>query len=64
MNDILNLETSIEIILNNLESHYKTVSDYFGYKVNPPERLISQLGHGFMKSDKLEKAVAFFKMNV
>jgi len=64
MNDIINPETSTEIILNNLESHYKIVTDYFGYKVNRPEGLIHQLVYGFIGQESFEKALIFFKMNV
>jgi len=64
MNDITNPETSTEAIINNLNSHYKTVSEHFAYKVNPPENLINQLGYGFIGQENFDKALVLFKMNV
>ncbi len=44
--------------------HYRIISTQMGYSVLPPEEHINQLGYQFLQSGMLEKAGAFFKMNV
>ena len=44
--------------------HYENVSARFGYEVIPPEQFINSAGYGLMRNKKLEKASAFFDLNI
>lgn len=44
--------------------HYENVSTKMGYEVLPPESLMNGLGYYFMRNDMMEKAVAFFDLNI
>lgn len=47
-----------------LNAHYDTVSDHFGYKVPPDERMINSLGYQFLEMQKNDLSFACFELNV
>jgi len=49
---------------NTVATHYKMVSDRFGYEVLPNEGLINSLGYGFMNPDKFDLSYAALQMNI
>ena len=51
-------------LTHKFEQHYQEVSKLFGYKVPPPENMISGLGYEFLQQKQYAKAGSFFKMNV
>jgi predicted alpha/beta superfamily hydrolase len=54
-----------EELMDLIESHYKKVSDHFGYEVLPPESFINGLGYAFLDDpDTHDKSEALFSMNV
>ncbi|MGB5402968.1 MAG: alpha/beta hydrolase-fold protein [Robiginitalea sp.] len=56
---------SADDLIRLIHSHYKNVSDNFGYEVLPPESFINQLGYAFIDNPKTQdKANALFSMNV
>jgi len=56
---------SVDDLLNLIDSHYKTVSNNFGYIVRPPESFINQLGYAFNGNPNTQnKANALFSLNV
>ncbi|MGB5227395.1 MAG: alpha/beta hydrolase-fold protein [Eudoraea sp.] len=59
-----NSNTSAEGLIDLLSSHYKNVSDRFGYQVLPPEQFINSMGYGFMNNSMLDKASALFDLNI
>jgi tetratricopeptide (TPR) repeat protein len=46
-----------------LEEHYKRLSDKYHFKVEPPERLVRQIGFRLLKSGKSDEAIAVLKKN-
>lgn len=59
-----NSNTAAREIIDLLSSHYKNVSDQFGYQVLPPEQFINSLGYGFMNNSMPDKASALFDLNI
>ena len=59
-----NNKTSAKEVVDLLSSHYKNVSEQFGYQVLPPEQFINSLGYGFMNNSMPEKAAALFDLNI
>tara|TARA_B100000809_G_scaffold204108_1_gene205405 strand:+ start:323 stop:1606 length:1284 start_codon:yes stop_codon:yes gene_type:complete len=52
-------------LLNLIDSHYKNVSNNFGYEVLPPESFINSLGYEFLgELNKIDIANALFKLNL
>lgn len=49
--------------LNEVEGHYRKLSDRYGYSIPPPENLINQIGFLLLRSEKLEEALEAFKKN-
>ena len=47
-----------------LHAHYENVSDRFGYEVIPPEQFVNSVGYGLMSNNMLDKASAFFDLNI
>lgn len=47
-----------------VREHYKTISAQMGYNVLPPEEYINNLGYNFLQGKMLEKAHAFFQLNI
>jgi tetratricopeptide (TPR) repeat protein len=50
-------------LIKHLDSHFKKVSEHFGYEVLPPEPTINSLGYNFMQS-KPDFAYALFDLNI
>ena len=50
--------------LKGADTHYKKLSDRFGYSIPVPENLINQMGYQFLFDGKPEEAIAAFKANV
>ena len=46
-----------------LEEHYKRLSAKYHFKVEPPERLVNQIGIRLLKSGKSDEAIAVLKKN-
>lgn len=59
-----NSNTSAEGLIDLLSSHYKNVSNNFGYQVLPPEQYVNSAGYGFLNNSMPEKAAALFDMNI
>lgn len=60
-----NSAASADDLLSLIDSHYKKVSDNFGYEVLPPESFINQLGYAFMNNpDDQKKSNALLSMNI
>lgn len=47
-----------------LESHYKKLSERFGYKIPPPENTLNQIGYQLLRADRTAEALEYFKKNV
>jgi predicted alpha/beta superfamily hydrolase len=57
--------TTVDELMTLIDSHYKKVSENFGYDVLPPEPFINGLGYAFIDDPKTQdKANALFSMNV
>ncbi len=50
--------------LVSIQNHYKSLSERFGFTVNPREFLLNQLGYQVMGNNDLEKATEIFLANV
>jgi len=50
--------------LKGADTHYKKLSEKFGYSIPVPENLINQMGYQFLFDAKPEEAIAVFKANV
>jgi predicted alpha/beta superfamily hydrolase len=47
-----------------LESHYKRLSERFGYKITIPEAMLNQIGYQLLRAEKYTEAIEVFKKNV
>jgi len=47
-----------------LESHYKRLSERFGYKIAIPEAMLNQIGYQLLGEKRFAEAVEIFKKNV
>jgi hypothetical protein len=47
-----------------IAAHYRTISWYMGYKVDPPEFVINTTGYQLMGGHQLERAVYYFHLNM
>jgi len=50
--------------LNAILDHYRKLTDRFGYKVDPSEMFLNNLGYEFLNARDLEQALAIFKYNI
>lgn len=50
--------------ISDLESHYKKLSDRFGYKIQIPENLLNQIGYQFLNQNRNDEAVSAFRKNI
>jgi predicted alpha/beta superfamily hydrolase len=55
---------SQDIGLDKLKEHYKTLSDKFGYNIEPSEAMVNILGYQVMEQDRKEEAIKIFQLNV
>jgi hypothetical protein len=55
---------SLDEVMKEMQAHYATLSDHFGYTVPPEENFVNNAGYGFMNNKMSDKAFAFFAMNV
>lgn len=55
---------SADELIELVSSHYKNISDLFGYEVIPPEQFINSVGYALMGNKMLDKASAFFDLNI
>lgn len=51
-------------VLQILNTHYNTVSEHMGYRVHPPEKLVSGMGYWSLHNNMPKKAAALFDMNI
>lgn len=58
------LSKTSEELINLINSHYKNISDHYGYNVLPPEDYINSLAYGFMYNKIFEKAYALYNLNI
>ncbi len=54
----------IRASVDELESHYRGVSQRFGYEVYPPENVVNQMGYAALARQRHEQALAYFALNV
>ncbi|MBK7394697.1 MAG: hypothetical protein IPI64_15615 [Chloracidobacterium sp.] len=47
-----------------LQSHYKKLSDRFGYRIPIPETTLNQMGYQLLKANRIAEAIEAFKTNV
>jgi uncharacterized protein len=47
-----------------VEGHYKKLSARFGFKINPPEALVNNLGYQLMGRGAMDEAIKVFKTNI
>jgi predicted alpha/beta superfamily hydrolase len=64
INSLYEASITIEESLELLRSHYDNVSKNMGYKISPNEALINSLGYFYISEQKLERAAAFFDLNI
>lgn len=50
--------------LKSVQNHYQNLTDRFGYKVNPSEMFLNNLGYQFLNLPDLEEALAIFNYNI
>lgn len=50
-------------LANKIETHYKLVSEKFGFNVKPDESLINSLGYQFLSMNQMDKSGNLFKLN-
>ncbi len=50
--------------LKGADTHYKKLSEKFGYSIPTPENLINQMGYQHLFNNQPEEAIAVFKANV
>lgn len=55
---------SAKQLIDLLDTHFKTISEHYGYEVLPDEHLINSLGYQFMEARKLDMAFACFDLNI
>lgn len=51
-------------LANKIETHYKLVSEKFGFEVKPDESLVNGFGYQFLSMNQMDKAGKLFKLNV
>ena len=51
-------------LVNAIETHFKGISDHFGYDVIPDEEMVNSLGYNFINTEKLNLAYAAFNLNI
>jgi tetratricopeptide (TPR) repeat protein len=59
-----NSKATADEVVGFVNSHYKNVSDRFGYLVVPPENFVNGLGYAFMGNNKADRAYALFNLNI
>lgn len=64
MNELYGSSLPIDESIELLKSHYENVSQKMGYEVLPDESLVNNLGYFYMSEKKMERAAAFFNLNV
>lgn len=57
-------EDSTVNALDIIKSHFVDISKQMGYVVHPPESYINELAYYFMRQKDLDKAYAYFKLNL
>ncbi len=55
---------SAKQLIDLINTHYKTVSEHYGYEVRPDEHFINSLGYQFMEARKKDFAFACFDLNI
>jgi tetratricopeptide (TPR) repeat protein len=50
--------------LTEIDNHYKTVSEKYGYEINTPENVINRLGYNYLQNQEISKAIEIFSENV
>lgn len=64
LNKFYKSSISIEESIDVLRLHYDNVSAKMGYKILPDEGLINRFGYFYISEKKLERAAAFFDLNI
>jgi hypothetical protein len=60
-----NSTATTDELLNLIDSHYKIVSNNFGYEVVAPESFINEIGYAFLRNPKTQdRANALFSLNI
>jgi hypothetical protein len=50
--------------IEDLEAHYRSVAERYGFSSMPPETTVNQLGYQFLMMGEQEKAISLFEYNV
>ena len=64
VNKLFDTSLSADSSVSLLQQHFKKVSQQMNYTVLPPEQMVNGLGYGCLQNSQMDKAYAFFKMNV
>lgn len=51
-------------VVADLETHYKNLSERFGYKIPIPEPMLNQIGYQLIRAEKILEAIEVFRKNV
>ena len=49
--------------INNVKAHYQKLSMIFGYDIEPPNEMIIEAGFYFLSHERIDEAIAAFKIN-
>lgn len=57
-------KASLDDVMKEVNAHYATLSDHFGYNMLPEENFVNNAAYGFLNNKMSDKAFAFFAMNI
>jgi hypothetical protein len=58
-----NVTSTPKQLIDLLNTHFKTVSEHYGYDVLPDEQFINSLGYQFIEARKMDLAFVCFNLN-
>ncbi|HXX65385.1 MAG TPA: alpha/beta hydrolase-fold protein [Bacteroidota bacterium] len=47
-----------------LKHRFSDISDYYGYRIEPPEQVVNQLGYALLQRKQIDDAIEMFRYNV
>lgn len=50
--------------MSGIQEHFRELSNRYGYRIDPPESMINQLGYHYLFQSKYSEAISVFKWNV
>jgi tetratricopeptide (TPR) repeat protein len=64
LNNLFTFSLSGDSAITLLRDHFKKVSQEMNYTVLPPEQMVNGLGYACLQNSQMDKAYAFFKLNM